>query len=663
MPAPFPSDTPGNTSNSAPEYAPKEREPYAASATLEQWQRFHDGLSVDSAVINETLLQSWQRSRDYGVNPRSRPEKRIPHQELTRILAENMEFIDSSKTIMAKLFKSVEAANSVISLADSNGAILHTYSHHSGEHLRASHGIGSIASEKVCGTNGIGTCIHCCAPVELVGAQHYCEHEHVWACSAAPIFDSKSRLLGVFNISISRQNLHHHTQGMVEAAAHAISEQVCLRELIAEQTAIMELLDEGVLVVSQGGLLKSINKKACSILGIPMPHPGEDISHILPARDILNTALVRQVGFHDQEVFLDMGHGTISCLISAAPMAQQGVVFTLREGTRMRELATRAIGAKAIYTFDRILGDSPCIRDAVQQGEIAARSDITTLIIGKSGTGKELFAQSIHNAGRRRKQPFVVVNCGALPRNLVQSELFGYDEGAFTGASRMGKPGKFELADGGTIFLDEIGEMPLEAQVSLLRLLQNREVTRVGGKRSRQVDVRVIAATNKNLEEAVSQNVFRNDLYYRLNAFLISVPSLAERADDIFALCRHFLCKFAQALGKPLLEMDSTASEFIRRYAWPGNVRELENVMERAVNVCAGGVITIEDLPPHLVRHTPPAASPKVGRLRQQEEHAIRQAIADTNGNLRQAAQLLGISRSTLYLKMKACEITRDNVG
>lgn len=657
VPASFPSDPLDYSGH-------KEREIYAASATLEQWQRFHEGMSVDSAIINETLLQSWQRSRNFGVNPRSHPQKRVPQQELSSILAENMEFIESSKTIMAKLFKSVEAANSVISLADRNGVILHTYSHHSGDHLRASHGIGSIASEKLCGTNGIGTCIHCCAPVELVGAQHYCEHEHVWACSAAPIFDGKSRLLGVFNISISRQDFHHHTQGMVEAAAHAISEQVCLRELVAEQAAIMELLDEGVLVVSQDGLLKSINKKAASILGIPIPHPGEDISHILPARDILNTALVRQVGFHDQEVFLDMGHGTISCLISAAPMPQ-GVVFTLREGTRMRELATRAIGAKAIYTFDRILGDSPCIREAVRQGEIAARSDITTLVIGESGTGKELFAQSIHNAGSRRKQPFVVVNCGALPRNLVQSELFGYDEGAFTGASRMGKPGKFELADGGTIFLDEIGEMPLEAQVSLLRLLQNREVTRVGGKRSRQVDVRVIAATNKNLEEAVRQNVFRNDLYYRLNAFLISVPSLAERADDIVALCRHFLRKFAQALGKPLLEMDTTAADLIRRYAWPGNVRELENVMERAVNVCVGGVITVEDLPPHLVRQTPtPSGGPqKTGRLRQQEEHAIRQAIADTNGNLRQAAQLLGISRSTLYLKMKSCDITRDNAG
>lgn len=169
----------------------------------------------------------------------------------------------------------------------------------------------------------------------------------------------------------------------------------------------------------------------------------------------------------------------------------------------------RVTGAKAVYTFDHIVGNAPATQEVVRMARMAAQSDVTTLILGESGTGKELFAQSIHNGGRRANAPFVVVNCGALPRNLVQSELFGYDEGSFTGASRLGKPGKFELADNGTIFLDEIGEMPLEAQVSLLRLLQNGEVTRVGGKHTRLVNVRVLAATNRNLENAIRQNAFR----------------------------------------------------------------------------------------------------------------------------------------------------------
>ena len=203
------------------------------------------------------------------------------------------------------------------------------------------------------------------------------------------------------------------------------------------------------------------------------------------------------------------------------------------------------------------------------------------LILGESGTGKELFAQSIHNASPRASRPFVAVNCGALPRNLVESELFCYEDGAFTGASRTGKPGKFELADGGTIFLDELGEMPMDAQVSLLRLLQNGEVTRIGGKSSRTVSVRVIAATNKNLEEAVRQHTFREDLYYRLNVFTLVLPPLRSRMSDIELLAEHFLLKFAGSLGKDVRGFTSGALALLRRYQWPGNIRELENVIER----------------------------------------------------------------------------------
>ena len=216
----------------------------------------------------------------------------------------------------------------------------------------------------------------------------------------------------------------------------------------------------------------------------------------------------------------------------------------------MRGFAARVAGSKAVYTFDRILGDSPPLMEVIDQAKTIARGNTTVLILGESGTGKELFAQSIHNASSRASRPFVAVNCGALPRNLVESELFGYEDGAFTGASRTGKPGKFELADGGTIFLDELGEMPMDAQVSLLRLLQNGEVTRIGGKSSRTVSVRVIAATNKNLEEAVRQHTFREDLYYRLNVFTLVLPPLRSRMSDIELLAEHFLLKFAGSLGK-----------------------------------------------------------------------------------------------------------------
>ena len=635
----------------------------APDAMFLQWQRFMAGQEVDRQIVKPMVYESWLRSRAYGVRPDRPSEVRVDDARLAELLAANSEFVESSKVIMEKLFTAVENANSVISLTDNQGVVLLTHVHNNQGYRLPSHMPGYVFSERACGTNGIGTCLHCAAPVELVGAEHYCLHDHIWYCSAAPIFDSKSRLLGVFNISIASESFHHHTRGMVEAAAHAITEQVCLRELLSEQAAIMELLDEGVIVVDHEGVLKSVSQKACAILGIASPPGAVHISRIIPAADVLHTALTRQVSFHDHEVLLELPQGAVSCLISATPTPQKGVVFTLREGKRMRELATRALGAKASYTFDRIIGDSEPLREAIRQGRLAAQSDITTLIIGESGTGKELFAQSIHNASHRASQPFVVVNCGALPRNLIQSELFGYDEGAFIGASRQGKPGKFELADGGTIFLDEIGEMPLEAQVSLLRLLQNREVTRIGGKSARRINIRVIAATNRDLEEAVRQNVFRHDLYYRLNAFLLNIPPLAARRGDVELLAGHFLRKFAAALGKHVQGISPEARELLYRYPWPGNVRELENAIERAVNVCSGQSLTPEDFPAAILQHRAVSGvSRKGGRLWEQETETIQKAILETGGNLRQAAQLLGISRSTLYLKMKKGNLRREDL-
>ena len=291
------------------------------------------------------------------------------------------------------------------------------------------------------------------------------------------------------------------------------------------------------------------------------------------------------------------------------------------------------------------------MKEVMSLVERFASSDATVLILGESGTGKELFAQSIHNASPRASRPFVAVNCGALPRNLVESELFGYEDGAFTGASRTGKPGKFELADGGTIFLDELGEMPMDAQVSLLRLLQNGEVTRIGGKSSRTVSVRVIAATNKNLEEAVRQHTFREDLYYRLNVFTLVLPPLRSRMSDIELLAEHFLLKFAGSLGKDVRGFTPGALALLRRYQWPGNIRELENVMERLANIVRHPLVSEEDLPPQMVTVRQPA-SPQ-GLLHSKEAETILETLRQTGGNIRAAAALLGVSRGGLYVKLR----------
>ena len=285
----------------------------------------------------------------------------------------------------------------------------------------------------------------------------------------------------------------------------------------------------------------------------------------------------------DRECFFNLTDGgSLQCMLSAAPIPNdKGMVLFLHEASKAQRLAAHSVGAKAIYTFSSIIGESPSLQKAIELSKVASHSNITTLILGESGTGKELFAHAIHNASARKNAPFVVVNCGALPRDLIQSELFGYDPGAFTGAQKQGKPGKFELAEGGTIFLDEIGDMPLEAQINLLRVIQNKEVSRIGGKFSRPIDVRIIAATNKRLQQSVRDGSFREDLFYRLSVLTIDVPPLRERQQDVMLLAESFLRAGVQAIHKPCRGFSAEVAEIFSRYPWPGNVRELENIMRK----------------------------------------------------------------------------------
>ncbi len=628
------------------------------NAIKKQWELFQQGREVDFSVISRGLYASWVRSRHYQVDPYRKKREFVPPQELQAILESNRDFINSASSIMSKLFKSIDMLNGTITLADKNGVVL--YSCHQERHnITPSHVVGDILSERVCGTNGIGTCLAEGSSVELAGAEHYSLEEHAWHCSAAPVYDNRANVIGVFNISIPfESSRYYQTGGLVEAVAHAITEQIFLSTLLSEQMAIMDLLDEGVVVLNADGVIKSINKKACAILKLTSPPEGQNFRRVIHTHDNIFAEFSQNTSFHHREVTFFNGIRSIPCLLSFSPIPNRGSVLTLQEHSRIRELASRAIGAKAIYTFDRILGDSKAIQHAVHMGKNAARSDITTLILGDSGTGKELFAQSIHNASSRRQGPFVVVNCGAIPRNLVQAELFGYNEGAFTGATRQGKPGKFELADGGTIFLDEIGEMPLEAQVSLLRLLQNGEVTRVGGKKSTYVNVRVIAATNRNLQEAVAQSVFRKALYYRLNAFVLHIPALAEREDDVCLLADAFLSKFSAELGKNLTGFDNEVISVLKLYRWPGNVRELENCIERAVAMAEGSHITMSDIPAS-ISSLSQARSQTRGKLQDRERETIYSTLEENRWNIRRTAAVLGVARSTLYLKMKKFNIVQ----
>lgn len=330
-----------------------------------------------------------------------------------------------------------------------------------------------------------------------------------------------------------------------------------------------------------------------------------------------------------------------------------------RENRQLRELVTQA------SSLGNIIGESESMQAVFQIAQRAVPINSTVLITGESGTGKELVAQYIHFAGPRKEEPFIVVNCAAIPDTLVESELFGHEKGAFTGADAS-RQGKFEVANGGTIFLDEIGDMRLESQAKLLRVLQDGVVERVGATQTRQVDVRVIAATNQNLRERVDEGAFREDLYFRLEVLPIRMPPLRERARDLPLLIAHFREKLGQRLGRPAPGFSPDAVAAMRAYAWPGNVRELENTLEQLFILSDSETITASDLPAKLQDQAHGASGgfslpPDGVVLEDLEYELIRQALDRSGGQIKEAAQLLGVSYKTLQYRLKKHDISRKN--
>lgn len=314
----------------------------------------------------------------------------------------------------------------------------------------------------------------------------------------------------------------------------------------------------------------------------------------------------------------------------------------------------------ATYSFSNIIGNSTKLEEAKNIAKKAALTNSNVLLKGESGTGKELFAHAIHNASDRAYGNFVKVNCAAIPMDLLESELFGYEKGSFTGANKEGKMGKFELSDGGTIFLDEIGDMPLHMQAKLLRVLQEKEVERIGSVVTKCIDIRVVAATNRNLEEMIKSGEFREDLYYRLNVVTITIPPLRERPEDIVTLTSFLIDKICNKLDKKISGISSKAMKYMKKYKWEGNVRQLENVIERAINIVEyGEEIGLEHLPQDMMGNVVESPIEKLeDTLNKAEKEAILDALSVFNGNKTQVAKALNISRTTLYEKM-----TKHNIG
>jgi PAS domain S-box-containing protein len=456
------------------------------------------------------------------------------------------------------------------------------------------------------------------------------------------------------------EKAHTHTLGIVVAASYSIDNQLLLSQTHAILSSTVEAVSDGMIIVTDDYKIKLVNKSGEKILGAE-----SDRLIDLDIRNILGTRI-----FKHTEAFLDridwvfiIDEKKIPCSVKVSNInigeKTKGMAISFKEMKTVQHTVNLVYGNKATYTFEDIVTNSDTLKMAIKEAQKFARTKGCVLIEGESGTGKELFAHAIHNMSSRSKGPFVAINCASLPKDLFESELFGYEKGAFTGANKEGKIGKFELANEGTIFLDEIGELPLDFQAKLLRVLDDFTVTRIGGKWPKKIDVRIIAATNRNLLEEVKKKNFREDLYYRINVFRVYIPPLREREGDVFLLAQHFLSR--------LNKTNNTSKTFSRKfldclnlYPWYGNVRELENTIERAFYLCEGNVITSECLPKEIFLGNKSKAKNEdldFSSIRTTEELILKNALAKTGGDVLKASEILDMSKSTIYRKLKLLDI------
>jgi sigma-54 dependent transcriptional regulator, acetoin dehydrogenase operon transcriptional activator AcoR len=630
-------------------------------AELEQaWQQCLSGQTERPAGVRRVIWNSWLRSVAAGLDPEDGEYQFVDPAALAATLASHRTLIAAAAEVMRGLLAYNPRGH--INLTDAQGTTLYFC----GLDLTP---VGSRLLESVQGTNCTGLALAEDRLVYVLAEENFATglRRRRMHCAAAPIRDAQGRTLAMLTLTAEPGWFHFHTLGTVQAAAEAVARQMALQALLEEQQTVLEVLNEGLVVLDEHGCIKALNRYARQLFGVGRDLLGSPFERLGQSELTDEILLGSGEGPRDLDCIFELhDRSQLACLVSVCSLEQGGRIVSLRENRRIREITRRIIGTQASYTFETIQGSSRAIQDALHLGRIASRSDSTTLILGESGTGKELFAQAIHNASDRRNGPFVAVNCGAIPRDLVQSELFGHVEGAFTGSARGGSAGKFELADGGTIFLDEIGDMSFDAQVSLLRVLQEGEVTRVGAKKSQQVNVRIIAATHRNLSQAVADGAFREDLYYRLNVLNLTVPPLRMRREDVPLLARHFLSRCARSLRKSVQDISPEALEILSVYHWPGNVRELENTIERATNLAMTALIQLGDLPLEIkqaLRASSPGIAPEPRAsmdLGAHEMNAIIAALKDTGGNIRLAAKQLNVSRGGLYNKMNRYGLDAD---
>ncbi|PEZ64837.1 sigma-54-dependent Fis family transcriptional regulator [Bacillus cereus] len=605
---------------------------------LHTWKKFVNEGVLDSNRINQRISESWHRCKQANVNPHMNKGQKILSSDIFQEQKKKSEiFLDIALPQIQNMRKTIDELQMMALLIDPDGYVL-SLSGNKQTLKRAKH-INFIEgvkwTESAVGTNAIGTALEIEEAIMISGTEHYTVASHSWSCAAAPIHNDDGKLIGVLDFSCPIEFSHPYMLGMVTSIAHAIERECSIRVHQNELHLIHRFLDvidsdEQVVICNHRDVIVSASKSVRERINNWSRMKLEELMH------------------HGLETKLEIPVYSNERMI--------GKCMYLKENKQMNTYSALTF-IKGI-TFSGVTGTSRAFQHTLEEIKLVSPTDASVYVCGETGVGKEYVARAIHENSPRKDGPFIAVNCGSLPKELMESELFGYAEGAFTGARRQGYKGKFEQANGGTLFLDEIGEVPPEMQVALLRVLQERTITPIGSSKLVPVNIRIITATHKDLLRLVEEGKFRQDLYYRLHVYPLYVPSLIERKEDI----PYFIQHFCERKNWNVVFPKSIYNQFLQ-HTWPGNIRELVNVLER-IYILSQGREICEKQVDFLLQTMRGNQQQLELQVENKTEHTLHfrekiqrdsmiEALQKTNGNVSLAAKLLNVPRSTFYKRMQ----------
>ena len=636
-----------------------------------KWHKLHDEPESRESLRPE-IAKSWDRSYENEVPVFSKTFDNISSKnDFSNALDNSRHLIDCALPIMESLLTYMKDTGFVISLTDSNLTMLKIIGDNNSMEWaeKADMVEGSIWTEDLTGTNTGALSLLLSKPISLYGYEHFCLSSINSTAAGCPIIDNGHIVGGIGMVAPYNKITNNHTLGMVTSTAKQIQYNMFLKRINKYQQVILNSMSDGVIVVDSNKKVTFINQKCSRMFGFQQNKVvGSNLNDLfgnLADNSYFINTITDDRAVTDKFFVISNGKLKVKCNVTCTPIRStdkydKGNVVIIRENERSNYLIKKWIGRSAKMTFNDIIGNNIQFNDVITTAKVASSSDSNVLILGESGTGKDIIAQSMHNESLRKNNSFVAVNCGAIPRELLASELFGYEEGAFTGAKKGGNIGKFELADQGTIFLDEIGDVPMDLQVMLLRVIEEKCIIRLGGNKLIPVNVRIIAATNKNLEEEIARKSFRLDLFYRLGVIRLNMPPLRKRPDDIPLLVGYFTKNICQRYNKSLKTFSPEAEKALQGYHWPGNVRELQNILEGAIQLTNSEEITYNDIKNYLnyfkaenSNDTDIINNSVEPTLYDIEKQMIEKYLKEGKLTKNELAKTLGISRRTLYRRIE----------